>query len=100
MKQLLDRIPSYLKNFYVIVGSVFIVWIVFFDSDNILSQISKYYQYEDKVEEKEFYTDKIEEIKTDIQSIRENEETLERYAREKYHMKEPEEEVFIIVDKK
>ncbi len=51
----------------------------------------------EKEEEKEFYLQKISEVKKDREELLSNQELLEKYAREKYLMKKPAEDLFIIV---
>jgi len=72
---------------------LFVVWISFFDKNNLVVQ----YKLSDKLEqldrEKESYEEKLEiaiKEKADLQNNK------ERYAREKYFAKKDNEEVYII----
>ena len=47
-------------------------------------------------EEKEYYQSKINDDKRKIKELRTNNENLEKFAREQYLMKKPNEEIFII----
>ena len=49
--------------------------------------------------EKEHYLEKMAEVEKDRRELMGNPELLEKFAREKYLMKRPNEEVFIIVTK-
>jgi cell division protein FtsB len=53
----------------------------------------------DLEEDKEYYVQKIAEVQKDRTELMSNPELLEKYAREKYYMKRPGEEVFILVKK-
>jgi len=46
--------------------------------------------------EKEYYQEKISEVGKDRQELTTNKELLEKFAREKYLMKKPTEDIFII----
>jgi cell division protein FtsB len=47
-------------------------------------------------DEKEYYQEKISEVEKDHQELTTNKELLEKFAREKYLMKKPTEDIFII----
>ena len=47
---------------------------------------------------KSFYEQKIDEVKADREALLNNDELLEKLAREKYFMKKENEDVFIVVD--
>ena len=49
--------------------------------------------------EKEYYLEKIEEVKKDQAELMGNSELLEKYAREKYLMKKESEDIFVIEEK-
>ena len=44
------------------------------------------------------YLEKIEEVKADREELMSNDELLEKFARENYLMKKPEEDVYVVVD--
>jgi cell division protein FtsB len=46
--------------------------------------------------EKEYYQEKISEVEKDREELMTDKELLEKFAREKYLMKKPTEDVFII----
>jgi len=86
------------KNFYVIASAIFLIWMLFFDSNDIYSQ----YQLKQKLSElesqKEYYQDKIEDVKIDREALLKDMDLLEKFAREKYYMKQDGEDVFVIVE--
>ena len=47
--------------------------------------------------EKEYYLQKIEEVKNERQQLLTNEEMLEKFAREKYMMKKETEDLYVII---
>lgn len=89
---------SKLKNFYFIAGALFVTWLVFFDTNDLLSQAKLSMKQKELETTKEFYQQKIEEVKEDRAGLMEDKALLEKVAREKYFMKKDGEEVFIVVE--
>lgn len=85
---------------YVIVAVVFIVWVGFLDIHNFKSQVEYRMKIREMEEEKAYYQDKIKEDSTRLHELNTNDENLEKYAREKYHMKKKGEEIFLVKEKK
>jgi len=91
------RLPGYLKNFYFIIGAFFLVWMVFIDANDFYSQYKKRRKLHDLEKEKEYYIQKISEVEQDREELLSNDKLLEKFAREKYLMKKPTEDLFVIV---
>ncbi len=88
-----------LKNRYVLVGLGFLIWMLFFDSHDLISQY-KYKRKLDQLEEsKMFYLQQIDEVKQDKEELFTNLEKLEKFAREKYKMKRDDEDLYIVLKK-
>ncbi len=94
----IGQLPAYLRNKYTIATLLFLAWMLFFDQNNIISQIQLQVKLDNLQEQKAFYQRKIKEIKASKQELLENKEKLERFAREKYWMKKPDEDLFIVVE--
>ncbi len=90
------RIPSVFKNFYIVVGLCFLVWLSFLDSNDLITRFSMSAKLHSLENEKEYYQKKIEEVEKDRKELMTNKELLEKFAREKYLMKKESEDVFII----
>ena len=83
-------------NKYLLSMLLFLVWLSFFDKNNLYNQ----YRLTQKLEKLE--NDKVgyeEKLVTAIKEREVLEENKERYAREKYFVKKDNEEVFIIEKK-
>ena len=85
----------FFTNAYVLVLTVFVIWMLFFDTNSYL--IHRELQKEiNKLEKQiEFLEEEIEKDKAIIEQLSDPEE-LEKFAREKYYLKKPNEEIFII----
>lgn len=96
---MLQRIPKIFRNFYLITTCLFIVWMLFFDSNDFVTQFQMRRQLSDLERDKEHYLEKMAKVEKDRKELMGNPELLEKFAREKYLMKRPNEDVFIIVPK-
>ena len=88
-----DRFPKNLFNKYLIAVLIFLIWMIFFDTNSVTSQYSLKKSVNDLEREKETFENNIVQIKEDKKDIEENKE---KFAREKYFMHKENEDVFII----
>ena len=94
--KLLTHIPSWLKNKYVIAIAVFASIMLFFDKNDVFTQSARNRQLKDLQESKQYYTDQIASERKELEQLKSNPGTLEKYAREKYLMKRDNEDLFLI----
>ncbi|MES2378990.1 MAG: septum formation initiator family protein [Bacteroidota bacterium] len=96
MKRLIDLF----KNKFFLVTVAFVVWMVFFDKNDLLSQ----YQYHQEVsklkEERDFYKTQNVKVAKDLDELTSDPQKLEKFAREKYLMRKDNEDVFVVVKEK
>jgi cell division protein DivIC len=93
---MLKKLPPALKNFYVVTGSLFLIWLTFLDSNDLISRFSMTSKLNTLKNEKEYFQKKIAEVEKDRKELLTNKELLEKFAREKYLMKKDNEDVFIV----
>ena len=86
-----------IQNKYFLVTTFFVVWMLFFDRHDLMSQYDYGTQVNKLEEEKEFYTKETEQVRKDLDELTTNRERLEKFAREKYLMKKENEDVFVII---
>lgn len=91
------KLPKFVKNYYIIFGLFFIVWMAFIDSNGFSAQYKLTKKLNDLESEKEFYLDKKEQVLKDREELTTNKELLEKFAREHYLMKKPSEDLYVIV---
>lgn len=91
------RYFKYTKNFYFIFTVLFVLWMVFIDSNDILSQYTLRMKLNDLEKQKEFYQERKDKIKAEGEEMTNNYELLEQFAREKYLMKRKTEDLYVIV---
>ena len=89
------KLSSFLYNRYFIFGIFFLIWIVFLDDSSVL----KIREYNKEIEDikalNKFYKQNIEKDSKAIKSL-EDLSKLERIAREKYFLKNKEEDIYIV----
>ncbi len=92
----LNRIPSWIKNKYLITGAFFVIWMFFFDPKDILS----YFDRRDKLNELENSQQHLKQLITEADKeqhlLKTSAQGIEKYARENYMMKKDNEDLFII----
>lgn len=98
--KLLTHIPSWLKNKYFIAIIVFAAIMLFFDKNDIFTQLARYNELKELKQSKQYYTTQIAIQHKELEELKNNPATLEKYAREKYLMKRDNEELFLIKEKK
>jgi len=92
------KILNIILNKYFLTSVAFLVWLFFFDSNNILLRMRLKDQLNELYREKQFYLDEIHKDSILTQKLLNDTAELERFAREKYLMKKEGEDVFLVTD--
>ena len=96
--RLLNHIPSWLKNKYLLTLVGFAVWMLFFDDRDLFVTVFKQRQeLNDLRKSKQYYEQQIAGTQKELDQLKINAFTIEKYAREKYLMKRDNEDLFVIV---
>ena len=97
LKVILKLLLKKFKNPFVVLGFLFVLWMLFFDSNSYLNH-RRLSITTDQLEKDQIHYR--EEIRKDSIALHElsSPEGLEKYAREKYHMKKENEEIFLIIE--
>ena len=90
------RLP--IRNPYLLFSIGFLTWMLFFDSEDLITQYRVWGQLKKLKEDRAYYLERIEEINRDREELMTQEELLEKFAREKYYMKRPTEDLYVFVD--
>ena len=85
-----------LRNKYSFSLILFFVWVVFFDSNNLIERALHLNQAHRLEKDKIFYEEKIKDDRAKLDELESNPANLEKFAREHYLMKKDNEDVFII----
>ena len=88
------------RNKYFLAGFSFVIWLTFFDRNDFISQ----YQYHKKLrsleKEQQYYNNEIDRNRKAMSELLGNPKNLEQYAREQYHMKKDNEDIFVLLTEK
>jgi cell division protein FtsB len=95
-KRLMLRV---LRDKYMLTLLVFVVWITFFDSNNLVDRFVNMRELYQLKKDKEYFRERIDQDRSKLEELRTDKENLEKFARERYLMKKPDEDVFVIVSK-
>jgi len=93
----LDKIPPAFRNKFVLTIAFFVVWLVIFDSNNLILRYKELSQLHKLRKEKVFFTEKIATDKKNLYELRTNNYSLEKFTREQYKMKRPNEDLYVIL---
>lgn len=98
--RIFNNIPSWLKNKYLLTAAGFAVWILFIDDRDFITTHFRHVEELKKLEaSKKYYQEQIAATRKELDQLKSNPETIEKYAREKYLMKRDNEDVFLIREK-
>lgn len=87
-----------LMNKYTVTLLIFLVWLAFFDRNNLVGKMQLRSKITTLKKEKTYYQEKIEEDNRKMEELLSNRDNLEKFAREQYFMKKPNEDIFVIVN--
>jgi len=83
------------KNVIFVIILVFAVWMLFFDTNSWFIHNELNNDIESLEDEKEYYKKEIKKDKKEIKKLS-SDKGIEKYGREKYHMKKKDEEIYLI----
>ncbi len=93
------RNSKLLRNKYVIALVLFLLWITFFDQNNLVQHRRNKQRLKALKEQQDYYRVKIEEDHLKMEELRSGEDNLEKYAREQFNMTRSDEDLFLVVEK-
>jgi cell division protein FtsB len=93
----IDRIPPLLRNKYILTITIFLIWIVLLDSNNLISRRKEMKNLKKLRADREYYVQRIEEDKRKLHELKTDDLNLEKFAREQYRMKKTDEDLYIIL---
>jgi cell division protein FtsB len=92
-----DRIPPIFRNKYILTVFIFIIWITLLDSNNLIVRYKEMNEVSKLKVDREYYIKKIEDDKRKLHELKTDNHNLEKFAREQYHMKKADEDLYIIL---
>jgi cell division protein DivIC len=92
------RLPQWVRNHYFLLGFSFLLWMLFFDSEDLVTQHRLRKKLFGLKAEKAYYLEQIEKIQQARKGLESDEDLLEKFAREKYFMKRKTEDLYVVVE--
>ncbi len=91
-----ETIVKYMKNKYVLSTAVFALLLLFFDRNDIFTQIQRKKELNKMLASQEFYRKEIDSTKRQLSELSTNPSALEHYAREELYMRKDSEDIFVL----
>ncbi len=92
-RPLLKKTPPVFKNRFWAILIVFFIWMIVFDRHDMITQFKLDRTLNKMKEDKIYYINKLSEVKQERIDMESNKE---KFAREHYFMKAPNEDIFVI----
>ena len=98
--KILEQIPDWIKSKYLLTFIGFVGWMFFFDDRDIITTHFKHpHELQQLEESKEYFEKQIADTRKELDQLKKDPTTLEKYAREKYFMKRDNEDLFVVKEK-
>ncbi len=94
--KLIHPILRFLRNKYFLTLTSFVVWMLFFDRNDLFSQLEDRRQLREMKASKEFFKKQIAENRNFSKDLQFNAAAIEKFTRERYLMKRDNEDLFLI----
>lgn len=94
----MKKLVPILKNKYLLTIVGLTIWVLFFDKNDLKTQIEFRREVKKLEEERNYYARENAAISTDLKELTINPKAVEKYGREKYLMKRDNEDIFVIVE--
>ncbi len=91
-----ETLATLLRNKFVVASLIFLTWVGLFDEDNLIAKRGYAAKIAELEEERDKLSDDIARDKRRMEELKSSRETLEKFAREEYFMKEDDEVIFIV----
>lgn len=90
---------QFIKNKYFLTVLGLLVWLVFFDKNDVFTQYELIQKCKKLEKEKQYYISEIEHNIANLSDLQNNKKSLETFSREKYLMKKENEDIYVFVTK-
>jgi len=92
------KILPFIKNKFILTILIFIVWLLFFDRNNLIDRAKELNHLRQLEKDKKYYIERIDKDSKRLDQLKTNNKNLEKFAREQYLMKKDNEDIFVIVE--
>ncbi len=92
----LSHIPLFLRNKFFLAATGFVVWMLFFDRNDLFTQWERKNELNEMKASKAYFARQIAENREISNALQFNASAIEKFARETYLMKKDNEDLFIV----
>ena len=92
-----DKIPAVFRNRYLLTILIFLTWLLFLDPNNLIARYKEMRELHKIKTDREYYIKRIEVDRQKLHELKTDNQNLEKFAREQYRMKKPDEDLYIIL---
>lgn len=92
----LRLLAAILRNKYLLTITVFAVWMLFFDKNDVFTLMQRRRDLAEVEKSKAYFSQKIAESKKFSKDIQSDAAAIEKFARERYFMKRENEDLYLI----
>jgi cell division protein DivIC len=92
-----EKIPAAFRNKYLLTMLIFVIWLMLFDSNNLVDRYREMRELHKLRVDREYYIKRIENDRQKLHELKTDNHNLEKFAREQYHMKKSDEDLYIIL---
>lgn len=89
-------VAAILRNKYLLSLTVFAIWMLFFDRNDVFTQMQRKRELAEIEDSKTYFSQKIKESKKFSKDIQSDAAAIEKFARERYLMKRENEDLFLV----
>jgi cell division protein DivIC len=93
------KIVQLFKNKFLIATVFFVVWMLFFDHNNLFLHLQYRNELNDLKKSKQYYKEQISKTREEVELLKTDPKWMEKVAREQYLMKRDNEDVYVIKEK-
>ena len=94
----LKNIPPVFRNKYAVTILLYLIWMLFFDQNNLVDRYSMNREIGQLEEDRLYYMEQIDKDSTRLHELTTDKQNLEKYAREQFYMKQENEDVFVVIE--
>lgn len=87
-----------LRSRYLLVSFSFVLYMIFFDNNNLFNQEELKGRTAELKRDKAFFLEEIQETKRQLIELETSPENLEKYAREAYFLRKPGEDLYVFIE--
>lgn len=94
----LKKLTKIFRNKYISATVLFLIWITFFDQTSLINDVRLSQKERQLKAQKNYYEKQTQAATEQLKELQTDPANLEKFAREKYFMKKPNEDVYVLVD--